>query len=357
VSRKFLLYAEWLAHIKASLYDFLRRVLMSPLADEMRGDNQRAISVIIPTYYRSSALVWCLEHLEVQTFRNFDVIIVDDGSGDDTSDAVASYKANSALEILYMRQENGGPAKARNAAVRATRSPVCLLIGDDILASPQMVEQHLDLQREQPELATCGLGLTLWERERQQLTPFMRYFEEIQFAYADLRLGIQPDWRHFYTSNLSVKTELLRRYPFNERFSKAAMEDVELAYRISRSEKLKMVFLPQATAFHYHPTSLLQACQRNVSIGRSIHLFEECWPDAGAFIPPLSGWRKTLGQIFDHAALRTTLTRVLSSLERFYCNARLTRQLLDSYQRSGYNSRETEIGMSSRQSLGRKISS
>jgi GT2 family glycosyltransferase len=348
VALRVLFQAESLSRVEVPLYDPFRRALISSLADEMPDNNQRAVSVIIPTYNRSSALVWCLEHLEVQTFRNFDVIIVDDGSSDDTSDAVASYTANSALEISYIRQENGGPAKARNTAVRATRSPVCLLIGDDILASPQMVERHVDLQTEQPQLATCGLGLTLWERERQHLTPFMKYFEQIQFAYADLGLGTQPDWRHFYTSNLSVKTELLRRYMFNERFSKAAMEDVELAYRINRSEELKIVFLPQAEASHYHPTSLSQACQRNVSIGRSIHLFEECWPEAGAFIPPLSGWREILGRAFDHAALRAALTSVLSSLERFYCNARLTRHLLDSYQRFGYNSRKAEMRLPSR---------
>lgn len=322
----------------------------------MRDNNQRDISVIIPTYNRSSALVWCLEHLEAQTFRNFDVIVVDDGSSDDTSNAVALYKAHSALEILYIRQENGGPARARNTAVRVTRSPVCLLIGDDILATPQLVERHLDLHRGQPELATCGLGLTRWERERQQLTPFMRYFEQVQFAYADLISGTRPDWRHFYTSNLSVKTELLRQYTFNERFPKAAMEDVELAYRIGRSEELKIVFLSQAVAFHHHPTSLPQACLRNVSIGWSIHLFEECWPEAGAFIPPLSGWRKILGQIFDHAALQMALTSVFASLERFYCNARLTRQLLDSYQRSGYNSRKTEMRLTSRPPQARQVS-
>jgi glycosyltransferase involved in cell wall biosynthesis len=309
----------------------------------MLDDNKPAISVIIPTYNRSSALIWCLEHLEVQTFQNFDVIIVDDGSSDNTSEAVALYKAKSALEILYLRQENSGPAKARNKAVSVTRSPVCLFIGDDILASPQLLERHLDFHKRQPEVATCGLGLTRWEHQRQRLTPFMRYFENIQFAYEDLRTGTQPDWRHFYTSNLSVKTELLQRYTFNERFPKAAMEDVELAYRISRSEELKIVFLPEATALHYHPTSLPQACRRNVTIGWSIHLFEECWPGAGKLTPSLSGWRKIPGQTLDNAAIRTALTVVLSSLERFYCNARLTRYLLDSYQRSGYNIRKREI--------------
>ena len=50
----------------------------------------------------------------------------------------------------------------------------------------------------------------------------------MQFAYEDLRAGIAADWRHFYTSNLSVKTELLRKFTFNENFPYAAMEDNEV---------------------------------------------------------------------------------------------------------------------------------
>jgi glycosyltransferase involved in cell wall biosynthesis len=243
----------------------------------MPDSQQRAVTLIIPTYNRSSALIWCLERVEAQTFRSFEVIIVDDGSTDDTAAQVSQYKTSSSLKIDYMRQENSGPATARNKAVRAARSPICIFIGDDILCEPDFIERHVAFHRRMPELAACGLGLTRWESERQKLTPFMRYFEQIQFAYGKLLSGTRPDWSHFYTSNLSVKTELVRKYPFNELFPKAAMEDVELAYRIHQSEELKIALLPDAVAFHYHPTTLRQACRRNITIGWSAHLFEECW--------------------------------------------------------------------------------
>jgi GT2 family glycosyltransferase len=299
-----------------------------------------AISIIIPTFNRSSALRWCLEHLELQTFRNFEVIVVDDGSTDDTAEAVALYKARSAMEITYVCQGNAGPAKARNTAIRLARSPICVFIGDDILCTPQFAELHHELHRKKPDEATCGLGLTQWDCVRQKLTPFMKFFERIQFAYSDLESGAAPDWRYFYTSNLSVKTTLLQRYLFNERFPKAAMEDMELAYRISQSEDLKIDFLPRALAFHYHPTTLKQACRRSITVGWSTHLFEECWPEAQ--ILSRSPIKKAIKQTVGFTPLRLAMTSVLSWMASFYCNASLTGVLLASYAQIGYNKRAAE---------------
>jgi hypothetical protein len=100
-----------------------------------------------------------------------------------------------------------------------------------------------------------------------------------QFAYGDLLRGVVPSWKHFYTSNLSLKTDHLRRHPFDERFHKAAMEDIELGYRLAAEHQLTMSFLPLATAEHLHPTTFRQACRRMVVVGASAHLFGEIWPE------------------------------------------------------------------------------
>ena len=74
----------------------------------------------------------------------------------------------------------------------------------------------------------------------------------MQFSYPLLFAGANADWRNFYTSNLSVKTELLRRFAFNEEFPYAAMEDTELGYRIKRRFGLEVKFVPEAVADHLH---------------------------------------------------------------------------------------------------------
>jgi glycosyltransferase involved in cell wall biosynthesis len=102
------------------------------------------LGVVIPTYQRPEALVECLRHLEAQTWKAFEVIVVDDGSADDTRAVVEAYRAQTALRLRYLRQENAGPARARNYAVSQLEAEVCVLIGDDIFASPEFVERHLE---------------------------------------------------------------------------------------------------------------------------------------------------------------------------------------------------------------------
>jgi glycosyltransferase involved in cell wall biosynthesis len=222
----------------------------------------------------------CLTYLEHQTQKDFEVVIINDGSTDSTDDQLRSYELRTPLALRYVRQENSGPAHARNHAISLVEAPICLMIGDDIFASPTFVEKHMQLHFQQPDPAVAGLGLTYWSETGQTVTPFMRWMDSdgLQFHYGQLLRGEQPDWRHFYTSNLSVKTEILKRFPFDESFPYAAMEDIELACRIEAQYGLKIIFLPEALAYHFHPTTFMQACSRMVRIGESSAHFDKIWP-------------------------------------------------------------------------------
>jgi glycosyltransferase involved in cell wall biosynthesis len=251
------------------------------LTDPGQGSDSPPIGVVIPTYNRSTVLLSCLRRLEHQTYPDFEVVIVDDGSTQPVEKMLEEYARESRLRISYLRQENSGPARARNAAIDALQTPICLMIGDDILVSPGFVSSHLELHRKRPEANVAGLGLTRWSESEQQVTKFMRWLDEtgIQFAYNDLLRGMRPTWNHFYSSNLSLKTQLLRENPFNENFPGAAMEDMELGYRLQRRHALEIVFLPEAVAEHVHPTSFTQACKRMVNVGASTRLLRELCPD------------------------------------------------------------------------------
>jgi glycosyltransferase involved in cell wall biosynthesis len=242
-----------------------------------------AISVLIPTFNRCDALLLCLAHLERQTFQDFEVIVVDDGSTDGTEHAIGEVLEHGRLALRYMRQQNSGPAKARNLAVSLAQAPLLVVIGDDIMASPTFLAEHLALHRAQPEPHIAGLGLTRWSETGQTVTPFMRWMDDsgTQFAYGDLLRGVEPRYIHFYTSNLSVKTELLRRHPFDERFTRERwmVEDMELGYRLEQKEGMRLVFLPAAYAEHIHPTDFDKACRRAAMAGVSLRLFDELWPD------------------------------------------------------------------------------
>jgi glycosyltransferase involved in cell wall biosynthesis len=336
---------------KSSTGDFFR--VMQPSVEHLKSSASLdyPITVIIPTFNRASALITCLQHLERQTHKEFEVIIVDDGSTDDTGQRVEEYCKNTTLDLRFFRQPNGGPARARNVAIGEARSPLILMIGDDIFASPQLVENHFSLHRLRSSSRVAGLGLTAWEEKKQKVTPFMRFLEEgTQFAYPDLmessgRIGEEGRscGRYFYTSNLSVKTDLLRRNPFCERFPWASCEDLELGYRIEKNEGLELVFLPEAMAHHYHPTTVMQACRRMRKAGWSVHLMYEIWP--GVYRNPggSTTFRRMVRKILAMPPFLHVATWASSVLGRFCSPKALFKALLGTYLYLGYKDRESEV--------------
>ncbi len=296
------------------------------------------IGVVIPTYNRADVLLRCLRHLEAQIWKDFEVVVVDDGSTDDTRRQIEAYAAQTSLQLQYRRQENSGPARARNYAISLLRSQVCLLIGDDILASPDFVQQHLTLHRNRPELQVAGLGLTRWNEDSQAVTPFMRWLDSggFQFAYGDLLNGASPTWRHFYTSNLSLKTEHLRKHPFDESFPTAAMEDIELGYRMEMQGELEIVFLPTAVAEHLHPTGIPQACRRMVGVGSAAYRFHKLWPEHYRLVSSSALKRRIRSVLTNERWMLPTLRSAAGLLTQFWCPNPLLKRVLWLHYSLGY---------------------
>jgi glycosyltransferase involved in cell wall biosynthesis len=86
-------------------------------------------SVIIPTYNRSALLREALDSVFAQTFTDYEAIVVDDGSTDDTHEVIAGYGDR----VRFYRQENRGPGEARNLGIQnATGKYVAFLDSDDV---------------------------------------------------------------------------------------------------------------------------------------------------------------------------------------------------------------------------------
>lgn len=276
-------------------------------------------SVILPTCNRSDVLPLCLQHLEQQTLAAFEVIVVNDGSTDSTAELLAHLAQQSPLRLHIAHQPNSGPATARNRAISMAAAPLCIIIGDDILAAPDFIEQHVRFHQNNPQQNVAALGLTRWNETAQTVTPFMRWLDNgFQFDYIRLLQGHPPDSRHFYTSNLSLKTPLLRRHPFDERFRKALLEDAELGYRLVRTEDLRIQFLPQAVAEHLHPMTFRKSCARAREIGRHEALFQHCCP---AIDPVPRGSARTLARdlLCRHTWLAPPITWLADVLTRVWC--------------------------------------
>jgi hypothetical protein len=153
-------------------------------------------------------------------------------------------------------EERRGPANARNEGIGLARAPIVLFVGDDIIPSDDFVRHHLAAHARHTGEHWAVLGRTTWPPDLPT-NSLMKHVDGVgaqQFGYLHMRDGQIMDFRHFYTSNLSVKTEFLRRARpwFDTGFPYPAYEDTELGYRLFREQGLRIVYSDRPRAFHYH---------------------------------------------------------------------------------------------------------
>ena len=103
-------------------------------------DNWR-ISVIIPAYNAEGTILHTLEALERQTRKDFEVIVIDDGSTDGSAELVRQFSQQSRLPIKFVHQENSGPARARNTGVAHAAGEMIMFLDSDCLPADNWVKE------------------------------------------------------------------------------------------------------------------------------------------------------------------------------------------------------------------------
>ena len=115
-----------------------------------------AISVVVPTYNRARLMGATLDSLARQTHRPIEVVVVDDGSTDETEAAVRQWMASAGgLETTYLKTINQGAAAARNAGVEAARHGWVTFLDSDDVAHPDWLAALMGAA-DGKALTTCG---------------------------------------------------------------------------------------------------------------------------------------------------------------------------------------------------------
>ena len=124
------------------------------------------VSVIIPTYNRAFFLSEAIDSVLNQSFRDFELIIVDDGSTDSTPHILRRWEGR----IRWMRQENSGVSRARNTGIRAARGRYLSFLDSDDLWAREKLEVQVGFLDANPHYGVCYTD-EVWIRRGRRVNP------------------------------------------------------------------------------------------------------------------------------------------------------------------------------------------
>jgi glycosyltransferase involved in cell wall biosynthesis len=240
------------------------------------------LTVILPSYNRAHALPGLLQAYEQQeTELPFDLIVVDDASTDQTQQILQSYSPQR-YSLQVIRQDmNQGQGAARNQAIPLVKTPLTLIVGDDMFPTPGLLQGHIQthLKWDAPQVAV--LGQVQWPVD-MPVNTLMAHIDGVgaqQFPFHYLQNDSWYDFKYFYTSNISVKTDFLRSLDrwFNPGFRLYGFEDIELGYRLAlRGLRIRYHSCLNVTHYHYH--NIWTFARRQQASGRMAHVLFQSHP-------------------------------------------------------------------------------
>lgn len=128
------------------------------------------VSVVIPTYNRAVQVFKAVDSVLSQTFRDFEVIVVDDGSTDNTEFVLKAF----GNKIQYIYQPNGGVSRARNTGIKAARAGLIAFLDSDDLWLPHKLQAQVDFFAANPS-AMWQQTEEVWIRQGRRVNPKKRH--------------------------------------------------------------------------------------------------------------------------------------------------------------------------------------
>jgi len=135
------------------------------------------VSVVIPTYNRARFLCEAINSVLNQTFRDFEVIVVDDGSTDNTAELLSRYSDS----IHYVRQDHRGRSHARNCGIQLARGEYIAFLDSDDIWLPDKLERQMTLFKEDPDFGLVHGAVEVIDEEGK-IAPHLTAFFQKGFA-------------------------------------------------------------------------------------------------------------------------------------------------------------------------------
>ena len=221
------------------------------------------VSVVVPTYNRGEALGLVLDRLlasDCQGLHEVEIIVIDDGSPDPAAPLVNARQAPSGFTLKCVRQENAGPAAARNLGFTASHGDIVIFIDDDILVPAELIREHVEAHELNPGAVIFGACLPPTEAGNHR----GRLLEDLY--------GTRPDRSRFErvsivaSGQLSVERKSFPDEVYASQLRTPAAEEFELSARLGRRGILA-VNATQIKAIHDQRFRIPDVCDQQYKHG------------------------------------------------------------------------------------------
>jgi glycosyltransferase involved in cell wall biosynthesis len=119
-----------------------------PAAQQYQAQGNPLVTILTAVHNCRDHIAGAIESVLVQTYRNFEMIIVDDGSTDQTADVIRNFKEDS---IKYFFKKNGGVSSARNLGLKKSAGSFIVILDSDDMLMPDFLEKHLQTFEQYPD--------------------------------------------------------------------------------------------------------------------------------------------------------------------------------------------------------------
>jgi glycosyltransferase involved in cell wall biosynthesis len=207
------------------------------------------VSVVIPTYNRARYVEEALTSVLDQTYDRVEIVVVNDGSTDDTDAVLAQYRQR----IQYIHQPNRGVAAARNRGLAAARGELVAFLDADDVWLPEKLARQVHCLAQDLTVGLVHTDAMYWQAETgsQLLRHAETYYQG--HCYARLFLG-----NRIVTSSVLLRRECLEKSGiFDEAIRRPTVEDYDLWLRVARV--FAFAYIPEPLVlYRVHPGNASQ---------------------------------------------------------------------------------------------------
>ncbi|HET7217711.1 MAG TPA: glycosyltransferase family A protein [Vicinamibacterales bacterium] len=187
-----------------------------------------AVSVVMVVYNGGRHLRPALESLSAQTFHDFELVVVDDGSTDATPEVLAASASVEPRVRVVRHAQNRGLVAARNRAVAEARAPLMAIADADDLFKPNRLERQVEFMQRNPHIGFCGTAVELIDADNHRTGTYRPPQRDGDIRFFSMLGGC------FWNTTTMYRTELVRQAgAYQQAFSRGA-EDYDLWVRLMR---------------------------------------------------------------------------------------------------------------------------